>query len=93
MELICAAMLCQEPAKVIVGGYSLCGDHQGDSGEVSMSYMEQVTAEQMKGTMESMISKVMPVLTEFIQSGELERLFAPLRNVPPVAPEDVPTPE
>lgn len=97
MELTCAALQCHEPAKVIVGGYSLCGEHQGNAEGVRQSYLEQVTGEQIKSAMESMISMVMPVVAEFVQSGELERLLEPLRtaflDMPPNAPEDGPSPE
>jgi hypothetical protein len=45
VTLECAKAQCGDDAALIVGGFSLCGDHKGDYMEVAAAFYEGVTVE------------------------------------------------
>ncbi len=65
VTLECAKAQCSGDAALIVGGFSLCGDHKGDYMEVAAAFYEQMTVEQLQ----AMAGAISPLMTAFYEQG------------------------
>jgi hypothetical protein len=65
VTLECAKAQCGDDAAVVIGGFSLCGEHKGDYMEVAAAFYEQMTVEQLQ----AMAGAISPLMTAFYEQG------------------------
>jgi hypothetical protein len=80
VTLECAKARCGDDATLIVGGFSLCGDHKGDFMEVAAAFYEGMTVEDLQGIAGAMA----PLARSFYEQG-----IAMAPEPPPPAPGSV----
>ena len=83
MTLECAKARCGDDATLIVGGFSLCGEHRGDFLEVAAAFYEGMTVEQLQGIAGAMA----PLVSAFYDQGS--GMVGPPPPPPPPPPGSV----
>ncbi len=78
VTLECAKTQCSDDAVMVIGGFSLCGEHKGDYMEVAAAFYEQMPVEQLR----AMAGAISPLMAAFYEQGGA----MPGQPLPPPAP-------